>query len=195
MIKISDNSLVRPLSLLFKKSFDNSYFLELWKKSNIIPVHKKNYCPISLLPIFSKGFEKIIFNKTYTFLQNEQLLNSNQSGFRPSDSCINQLLSIMHEIFQTFDATLPLEVRSVFLDISKAFYKVWHEGLLYKLNAIGVSGKFYKLMESYLPNRFQSVVLNGQTSSWRPILASVPQGSILGPLLFLLYILMTRLMV
>ena len=97
MTKICDNSLVRSLSLLFEKSFDNSYFNELQKKSNIIPVHKKMTNEIlkinALLPIFSKTFEKIIFNSLYTFLQNEQLLNSNQSGFRPSDSCINQLLS------------------------------------------------------------------------------------------------------
>ena len=103
------------------------------KKSNIIPVHKKtdkrnleNYRPISLLPIFSKILEKTIFNQMYTFLQNEQLLNPNQSGFRPSDSCINQLLSITHEIFQSFDSTVPLEVRLFFLDISRAFDKAWH---------------------------------------------------------------------
>ena len=97
MIKICDNSLVRSLSLLFEKSFDSSYFNELQKKSNIIPVHKKMTNEIlkinTLLPIFSKTFEKIIFNSLYTFLHNEKLLNSNQSGFRPSDSCINQLLS------------------------------------------------------------------------------------------------------
>ena len=121
MLKICDNSLVRPLSLLFEKSFNNYYFPELWKKSNIIPVHKKNdkrkfknYCPISLLPIFNKVFEKTIFNKMYTFLQNKQLLNPNQSGFRPSDSCIKQLLSMTHEIFQSFNATPPLKIRSVF---------------------------------------------------------------------------------
>ena len=73
-----------------------------------------DYRPISLLPIFSKVFEKIIYNKMYVFFQNEQLLNPNQSGFLPSDSCINQLLSITHDIFQSFDATPPLEVRSVF---------------------------------------------------------------------------------
>ena len=132
------------------------FFPELWKKSNIIPVYKKsknrnfeNNRSISLLPIFSKVFEKIIFNKMYTFLQDEQLLNPNKSGFRPSDLCINQLLSITHEISQSLDATPPLEVRLDFLDISKAFDKVWHEGILYKLNSIGISGKFYKLKLSF----------------------------------------------
>ena len=90
-------------------------------------MHKKNdkkllenYQPISLLPIFGKIFEKIIFNKIYHFLLEERLLNPNQSGFRPSDFCINQLLTITHEI----DCNQPLEVRSVFLDISKAFKSV-----------------------------------------------------------------------
>ena len=126
-----------------------------------------------------------MFNKKYAFLQNEQLLNPNQSGFRPS-SYINQSTSVTHGISQSFDATPPLEVRSVFLDISKAFDKIWREGLLYKLNSI--LWKLYKLMGSYLSNEFQRVVLNRQTSSWWPILAGVPQRSILGPLLFLIYV-------
>ena len=116
----------------------------------------------------------------------ERLLNPNQSGFRPSDSCINQLLAITHKIFQSFDCNPPLEVRSVFLDISKAFEKVWHEGLLYKLKSMGFSGELYNL-ENYLSGRFQRVILNGQNSSWRQVLAGAPQGSILGPLLFLVY--------
>ena len=77
--------------------------------------------------------------------------------------------------------------QSVFLDISKAFDKVWHEDLLYKLKSMGISGELFKLLENYLTGRFQRLVLNGQTSSWRPILAGVPQGSILDPLLFLVY--------
>ena len=124
----------------------------------------------------------------YSFLLEENLLNPNQSGFRPSDSCINQLVAITHEIFEAFDCNPSLEVRSVFLDISKAFDKVWHDGLLYKLKSMGFSGELYKLLENYLSNRFQRVLLNGQTSSWKPVLAGVPQGSILGPLLFLVYI-------
>ena len=84
-------------------------------------------------------FEKIIFKRIYNFPLEEELLNSNQSGFCPSDTCVNQLLAITHEIFEAFDCNPPLEVRSVFLDISKAFDKVWHEGLLYKLKSMGIS--------------------------------------------------------
>jgi len=195
MIKICDEALLKPLILLFKESTKASHYPDIWKRSNIIPVHKKNdkqlaknYRPISLLPIFGKIFEKIIFNKIYHFLLEENLLTPNQSGFRPSDSCVNQLLAITHEIFAAFDCNPSLEVRSVFLDISKAFDKVWHEGLLYKIKSMHISGELYKLLENYLSGRFQRVLLNGQTSYWKPILAGVPQGSILGPLLFLIYI-------
>ena len=108
----------------FQNSIKLSHFSDIWKMSNIIPVHKKNdkqliqnYRPISLLPIFGKIFEKVVFNRIYNFLLNKRLLNPNQLGFRPSDSYINQLLAITHEIFEPFDCNPSLEVRSVFLDI------------------------------------------------------------------------------
>ena len=142
---------------------------------------------MSLLPICGKVFERIINNNVFLFLENK-LLTPNQSGFRPNDSCINQLLSIVHSIYSDFDHNASLEVRGNFLDISKAFGKVWHDGLLYKLECFGISGYLLKLFHSYLNNRHQRVVLNGQYSKWAPILAGVPQGLILGPLLFLIYI-------
>ena len=101
---------------------------------------------------------------------------------------INKFLAISHEIFEAFDCNPTLEVRSVFLDISKTFHKVWHEGLLFKLRSMGISGELYNLLGNYLSDRFQRVILNGQTSSWRPVIAGIPEGSILGPLLFVVYI-------
>ena len=182
MINKCDKSLTKPLIILFKNSTKSFYYPDIWKRSNIIPVHKKNdkqlinnYRPISLLPIFGNFFEKIIFNKMYNFLLEEELLNPNQPGFHPSDSCVNQLLAITHEIFEAFDCNPALEVRSVFLDISKSSDKVSHEGLLYKLKSMGISGEFYNILGNYLSGRFQMVVLNGQTSSWRSVLAGVPQ--------------------
>ena len=99
--------------------------------SHIIPAHKKNdkcslnnYRPVSLLPICGKFFERIIFNNVFLFLEDNNLLTPNQSGFRPNDSCINQLLSIVHSIYSDFDHNSSLEIRGNFLVISKAFDKV-----------------------------------------------------------------------
>ena len=114
-------------------------------------------------------------------------LAPNQSGFRPGDSTVNQLISITHTISKAFDCNPPLDVRSVYLDISKAFDRVWHEGLIYKLKRCGVSGQLLSLIQSFLDGRKQRTVLNGQCSSWGDILAGVPQSSILGPLFFLVY--------
>ena len=119
------------------------------------------------------------------FSEND-LISPKQSGFRPGDSCTNQLLSIAHEILSAFDD--GHEVRGVFLDISKAFDRVWHEGLLFKLLQNGISGELITLIKDFLSRRKQRVVLNGQHSSWEDVKAGVPQGLIIGPLLFLIYI-------
>ena len=126
-----------------------------------------------------------MFNEMFNFFIENKLISSNQSGFKPGDSCINQLLSITHEIYKSFD--VGLEVRSAFLDISKAFHKVWHDGIIYKLTQNGISGNLLNLLDDFLKERKQRVVLNGQLSTWKNINAGVPQGSILGPL-FLIYI-------
>ena len=195
MLKIGDKSIVKPLLLIFENALNEGTFPLLWKKANVTPIHKKgdksnikNYRPISVLPLCGKLFERIIFNSLYSYFNNNNILNVNQSGFRSGDSCINQLLDITHMIFKSFDANPSLEIRGVFLDISKAFDKVWHNGVLFKLRSNGVEGKLLDLIESFLCERYQRVVLNGQSSCWLKIKAGVPQGSILGPLLFLIYI-------
>ena len=124
--------------------------------------------------------------QVYAFLDQHRLISSVQSGFRPGDSCIYQLISITSDIYRNFEKLD--ETRAVFLDISKAFDKVWHDGLIYKLKSNGISGNLLLFFENYLSNRHQRVTLNGCESSWRSISAGVPQGSVLGPLLFLVYI-------
>ena len=105
---------------------------------------------MALLPICAKIFEKLIFNALYSFFEDHKLPNPCQSGFKKNDSCIKQLLSITHEIYSAFNCNPSLEVRAVFLDLSKAFDKVWHDGLIYKLKSLGISGSLLKLIQNYL---------------------------------------------
>ena len=195
MIKICDCSIVEPLCLIFEKCLETGKYPSIWKKANIIPAHKKgsrqckkNYRPISLLPLFGKMFEKLIYDYIYKHLCDNGLLTQHQSGFRPGDSTVNQLLAISHKIYCAFDDVPSKETRAVFLDLSKAFDRVWHKGLLYKHECSGISGNLLALIRDFLANREQRVLLNGKNSEWATISAGVPQGSVLGPLFFLVYI-------
>ena len=144
-------------------------FPSSWKKANVLPIYKKenrqlkkNYRPISLLPICGKIFEKLMFDAIYEYLCVNQLLTPNQSGFRPGDSTVNQLLSITHQIHSAFEEFPLRETRAVFLDISKAFDKVWHDGLPFKLKNYGISGFLFTIIKDFLASRQQRVVLNGK---------------------------------
>ena len=156
MIKLCSKSVVKSLSIILKNCVDTGTFPDIWKRSNIKPVHKKddkkivdNYRPVSLLRIFEKILEKLLLNSIMDFLEENNLLNCNQSGFRSNDSCESQLLSIVHNIYLSFDCYPLLEVRGIFLDISKASDRVWHEGLLYKIQSTGISSTPLKLIKSY----------------------------------------------
>ena len=146
----------------------------------------KNYGPIYLLPVSSKIFERLLYDSMLTFFTENSLISQNQSGFKPGDSCTNQLLSITHQIYKYFDD--GHEVRSVFLDISEAFDKVWHKGLMFKLKQNGISGNLLSTLADFLNFRKQRVVLNGQLSSWSNIESGVLQGSVLGPFSFLIFL-------
>ena len=192
MIKICDHSIVRSFCLIYERCIESGQYPQAWKRANVLPIHKKgsrqlktNYRPISLLPKCGKIFKKLIFDVMSEFLNKNDLLTPKQSGFRPWDSTINQLLSITNEIHKAFDEYSSRGTGAIFLDI---FDKVWHDGLIFRLNSNGVSGKLLNLIKSFLSECYQRVVLNGKSSSWKPVLAGVPQGSVLGPLFCLVYI-------
>ena len=116
------------------------------------------------------------------------MFSPNQSGFRQKNSCVHQLMETIYSIFSSFDCNPTLETRVVFLDISKVFDKVWHKGLLFKLESMGIFGDLLNLMESFLSERFQRGLCSCQSSKWVSIKADVPLSSILGSCFFLIYI-------
>ena len=195
MLLICDDSVTLSLKIIFRNILLTSIYHDIWKLANVIPIFKngdkqsiKNYRPVSLFPICGKIIEKIIFNNLYSYLNVNNLITKNLSGFRPGDSATNQLLYLVNEIHLAFGNPESLEVHAVFLDICKAFDKVWHDGLIFKLKQNGDSGSLLMFFQNYLNNRKQRVVLNGSYSSYSTVEYGVPQGSVLGPLLFLVYI-------
>ena len=182
-----------PFCALFNQSLRTGSFPTPYKEANVCPVPKKgdlsivsNYRPISLLNSECKVFERLVFKYLFNHLQHNNLLTSLKSGFIPGDSTVNQLTYLYNTFCQALDS--GKEVRAVFCDISKAFDRVWHTGLLHKLQAAGVTGDALAWFKNYLSDRKQRVVLPSTVSNWTLLRAGVPQGSILGPLLFLLYI-------
>ena len=193
ILKELSREISNPLCTLFNESLDKSQVPNSYKVANVSSIYKKddpslasNYRPISLLNSEDKVFERLIFKHLYNHLKDNNLLTPLQSGFIPGDSTVNQLAFLYNTFCKALDS--GKEVRVVFLDISKAFDRVWHAGLIHKLKAAGVSGKMLLWFQNYLSDRKQRVILPGAVSDWTDIKAGVPQGSILGPLLFLLYI-------
>ena len=193
LLKDGAQILSKHLCKLFNMSLSSSYFPEQWKLGNVVPVFKKgdktdpsNYRPISLLCCMGKVFEKCVFKHLHNYLVSHNLITKVQSGFTPGDSAVFQLA----DLYNTFAGAIDdgKEIRVVFCDISKAFDRVWHRGRLFKLRLMGLSGTLLSWFSSYLDNRHQRVAVEGSLSDILQVKAGVPQGSILGPLLFLIYI-------
>ena len=144
----------------------------------------KNYCPVSLLSVVSKVFEKLVNNRIVDHLEKCGLFSDFQYGFRSCRSTADLLTVASDRIARAFKRSGS--TRAVALDISKAFDRVWHAGLLHKLNSYGISGHIFSLISSFLSNKQLQVVLDGNSSQEYPVNVGVPQGSILGPTLFLL---------
>ena len=168
-MKLCDKTILKPLSIIFNNCKLKKTFPNLWQKANVVPIHKKkekdlvkNYRPVSILPIFWKLFQRLIFNSLFKYIDENELLNPNQSGFPPFDSCVNELLSIKHDIFSNFNCDPPKDIGSVFLDISKAFDKIWLSGLLFKIKSFGISSDLLELIKKFLSNTFQRVFLMGK---------------------------------
>ena len=194
VLKNCETELSYILVELFNKCLKESCFPDCWKVSSVVSVFKnvgerstaKNYRLVSLHSVVSKVFEKLVNNRIVDYLAKCGLFSDFQYGFRSSRSTADLLTVVSDRIARAFNRSGATQ--AVALHISKAFDWVWHAGLLHKLKSYGIPGQIFGLISSFLSNRQHQVVLDGKSSQEYPVNARVPQGSILGPTLFLLYI-------
>ena len=182
-----------PLAVIYNKSIAEGVVPQEWKRANVTPLFKKgsrsepgNYRPVSLTSYLGKILEAILKDSLIDHLSAHSLLNVSQHGFLSKKSCLTNLLEFLEYVTDAVDQGKPVDV--IYLDFQKAFDKVPHQRLLAKLKAHGISGSILHWIDEWLKDRQQRVVLHGIMSSWLNVISGVPQGSILGPLLFLVYI-------
>jgi hypothetical protein len=198
ILKASAPYILSPLSYIGNRILSTGTFPDRLKFSEIKPLFKKsdrttfvNYRPISLLPSFPKIFEKIIYKRLYQHIRNKNILAKEQYGFKTNSSTEIATHTLLNTVLSSLNN--KLYVGGLFRDLQKAFDYVNHEILISKLKFYGISGIANRLIKSYLLSRYQRVIitdnnLNKISSRWEEVKYGVPQGSILGPLLFLLYI-------
>ena len=182
-----------PLCLLFEQSLLTGFIPQDWKDANITPLFKKgsrlnpnNYRPVSLTSQVIKLLEKILYDQLMDYITKQDLISCHQHGFQKHCSCVTQLLECLYDWTKDYDEKNGVD--AIYLDFRKAFDTVPHGRLLYKLHHLGIRGHALNWIQSFLGSRRQRVVLRNGSSDWRSVTSGVPQGSILGPILFLLYV-------
>ena len=182
-----------PICTLFEKSLVGGSLPSEWKQASVVPIHKSgsrqepsNYRPVSLTSVLSKVLEGVVRDRLMNFLMETRQLHDAQHGFLPRRSCATQLLASLEDWTQLMERKEPVDV--AYLDFRKAFDSVPHRRLIQKLNDLGVRGPLLRWIEAFLTGRTQQVAVNGKQSNPTPVRSGIPQGSVLGPVLFLVYV-------